>query len=482
MLPSGPKTMSTRSPLRRLSARLGLASLVGLAGCAPDLGAACKADSDCAEGVCAAGHCTQPVGAPVGDAAAAPPDFGGVRPDAAPPVVDLALPPPVGDAVLLPPGEDARVVAPDARVVSDAAPPDAAVVVVLPDDAAVVAPDAAPPPDASVCLPGAEVCNGADDDCDGAIDEDVCVHCDGAAGAPCNGCPAGAVVPAGWVCAPPGRFMMGSPAAELGRSAAETRHSVTLTRAFLLQATEVTQAEWFAVMGNRPSYFGACGEACPVERVSWYDAAEYLNRRSDAEGLERCYDLRNCVGVAGGGCRGAAQDCAGDRMCDSPDARRVADCAGYRFPTEAEWEYAARAGTQTALWSGELTEVECGVDANLRRAGWYCGNSGVDYAGGVEVGGREGLEGAHPVALKAANPFGLYDVHGGVWEWVNDVKLPYPAGPATDPTGPAAGQFRAKRGGGWYSVSQYARSAFRGQSNPEDRYPFIGFRPARTLR
>ena len=333
------------------------------------------------------------------------------------------------------------------------------------------------------CLPRPETCNGLDDNCDGQVDEGVCAQCDGGGGPPCNGCPAGTVVPAGWICAPSGAFTMGSPAAEVGRSVNETRHQVTLTHAFLLKATETTQAEWFAVMGNRPSYFSQCGDTCPVERVSWYDAAEYLDRLSVAEGLDPCYTLRGCVGTAGGGCAAGRENCAGDRMCTDPDARHVPACNGYRFPTEAEWEYATRAGTQTAFWNGALANVECTPrDATLNAVGWYCGNAGIAYPGGIEVGGRAGLEGAHPVGGKRANPWGLYDVHGGVWEWTNDIEVGYPAGAVRDPVGPAAGNYRVKRGGGWYSVSQFARSALRGRSNPEDRYPFIGLRPARTVR
>jgi formylglycine-generating enzyme required for sulfatase activity len=241
----------------------------------------------------------------------------------------------------------------------------------------------------------------------------------------------------------PGEFTMGSPATELGRFFDETQHRVTLTRAFLMKATEVTQAEWRSVTGTDPSGFDNCGDTCPVEQVSWFDAVDYVNRLSDAEGLARCY---------------------------ADDAERTfagLDCAGYRLPTEAEWEYAARAGTVTAFYTGVNTQTVCDpVDPNLDAAGWYCGNSG---------------DTTHPVGQKQPNALGLYDMHGNVFEWVNDWADAYPAGDVVDPLGPAAGDLRVFRGGSWFYAAQFARAAGRGGNFPGYRDRFTGFRPARSL-
>jgi len=250
-------------------------------------------------------------------------------------------------------------------------------------------------------------------------------------------------IPEGYVRIEPGEFTMGSPEDELGRFGDdETQHRVTVTRAFALKATEVTQAEWRAVMGTDPSGFADCGETCPVEMVSWFDAVDYVNRVSDAEGLPRCY---------------------------ADDADRTfawLDCTGYRLPTEAEWEYAARAGTQTAYHTGVNTQTGCSDDPNLNLAGWYCGNSG---------------DTTHPVGQKQVNAWGLYDMHGNVWEWVHDWGAAYPAGAVVDPAGPASGEARVYRGGSWSFDAQYARSAYRSRFTPADRFNTLGFRPSRSL-
>jgi formylglycine-generating enzyme required for sulfatase activity len=141
------------------------------------------------------------------------------------------------------------------------------------------------------------------------------------------------------------------------------------------------------------------------------------------------------------------------------------DCQGYRLPTEAEWEYAARAGTQTAFHTGGITDTVCN-DPNLDAAGWYCGNSG---------------DRTHRVGEKQANAWGLYDMHGNVFEWVQDWYAEYPAGAAVDPVGPAAGVYRVTRGGPWGSNAQYARAADRNGYSPVNRGNYIGFRPARSL-
>lgn len=223
---------------------------------------------------------------------------------------------------------------------------------------------------------------------------------------------------------PPGTFIMGSPSNEPGRDSDEGRHKVTLTRPFYMQTTEVTQGQWQAVMGENPSHFRDCGETCPVEMVSWYDTQRFIARLNAMEGSHT-----------------------------------------YRLPTEAEWEYTARSGSQTALSNGILTVTGCAYDAKLDRIGWYCGNSGYK---------------SHPVAQKQSNSWGLYDMHGNVWEWCQDWYGDYPTGPVTDPQGPASGLIRVNRGGSWWWFARFCRSANRIRYMPFDHTEDIGFRLAMT--
>ena len=230
----------------------------------------------------------------------------------------------------------------------------------------------------------------------------------------------------GYVRIEPGRFTMGSPGGAEGRDDDEVRHEVRITRAFALKKTEVTQGEWKAVMGNNPSLFKDCGDDCPVEQVSWLDTLDFLNKLSDREGLQRCYDGERFAGL---------------------------DCTGYRLPTEAEWEYAARAGT-TGDRHGPLDDVA-----------WYSGNSGFK---------------TQRVGTKRANAWGLHDMMGNVWEWTQDWYGAY-SGAASDPTGPASGELRVFRGGSWSLVARRARSAGRLRYSPAFRSDFLGFRPSRSL-
>jgi formylglycine-generating enzyme required for sulfatase activity len=258
--------------------------------------------------------------------------------------------------------------------------------------------------------------------------------------------------PRGFVRVEPGRFTMGSPSSEEGRDDSEVQHTVSISRPFWLQATEVTQGQWEAVMGTKPSYFGACGKDCPVENVSWFDAVAYLNALSKREGLEPCYTMTGCSGRAGGGC-GSEFYCAGDYQCNGV-AFVGLGCSGYRLPTEAEWEYAARAGTTAARY-GQLDAV-----------GWYDGNSGNT---------------THRVASKQANAWGLHDMLGNVWEWVQDWYASYPSGAVSDPQGPASGGRRVYRGGGWGSEARNVRAANRVRDAPALRGDDLGLRAARSV-
>ncbi|MDP6803534.1 MAG: formylglycine-generating enzyme family protein [Gemmatimonadota bacterium] len=237
-----------------------------------------------------------------------------------------------------------------------------------------------------------------------------------------------------------GSFMMGSPGAEPGRDSDEAQHEVTLTRDFYMATHEVTQEEFLAVLGTTPSYFSRGGGECPVEQVDWADAVRFCNALSDSEGRTRCYSGRGSGTV-----------------CDF-------DADGYRLPTEAEWEYACRAGTETALSIGEARELECGGDPNLDAVAWYCGNAG----------GR-----AHLAARKAPNAWGLYDMHGNVWEWCWDWYGEY-GGPEADPKGTLSGLGRVIRGGSWCFDQRDCRSASRSYGDPDFMVNRVGFRPVRT--
>lgn len=260
-------------------------------------------------------------------------------------------------------------------------------------------------------------------------------------------------VPAGYVLIPAGLFKMGSPSSEAGRFEDETQHDVEITRSFFLKETEVTQAEWKALMGNNPSRFSSCGGNCPVEKASWYDALAYCNALSKEEGLSTCYDLSKCTGTPG---------TEGYTCPDNLDFDL--SCTGYRLPTEAEWEYAYRAGTTTAFYNGGISNTE-GKDANLETIGWYDKNSDSS---------------THPAKGKAPNALGLYDMSGNIYEWTWDQYGDYPSTRQRDPKGASSGSFRVLRGGSWYDVARVARAAIRYVVSPDYRVRIVGFRPARS--
>jgi formylglycine-generating enzyme required for sulfatase activity len=212
------------------------------------------------------------------------------------------------------------------------------------------------------------------------------------------------------------------------------RHVVTLTRPFFIGTHEVTNAQWKRVMGNVPSY--AKGSGHPVEQVSWEDAVAFCNALSD--------------------------------LPEERQAGRV-----YRLPTEAEWEYACRAGTTTRFSFGD----EDTPDSRMGEYSWYLSNSGSDQQGGPD---KHAPNVTHPVGTKRPNPWGLYDMDGNVREWCSDWFRELDIGPATDPQGPAAGTDRATRGGYFSAQIWDARPARRYGSPPTTKSPWLGFRVAVT--
>ncbi len=229
----------------------------------------------------------------------------------------------------------------------------------------------------------------------------------------------------------PGSYERGSPATETGHRANETLHRVTLTRGFWLGATAVTQAQFETVMQDNPTAFA--DPRRPADNVPWFDWVRFCNLLSEREGLQPAYRID---GV----------DVVWDRAAD-----------GYRLPTEAEWEYACRAGTTTRFWAGNRT-------SELVEVAWFRANS--DWQ-------------TQPVGGKAPNPWGLYDMHGNVFEWCWDWYAPYTGDDLVDPLGAVASGRRVLRGGGWGSYSRGCRSAYRLASEPSARRAWYGARLAR---
>ncbi len=241
---------------------------------------------------------------------------------------------------------------------------------------------------------------------------------------------------------PPGTFRMGNITEHPdGNSDEKPVHEVTITQPFLMARTEVTQKKYEAVMGSNPSRFK--GPDLPVENVTWLIAVAFCNELSRQEGLAPCYS-------------GSAPNF----VCDFT-------ANGYRLPTEAEWEYACRASTETDFYTGNMANSICTpLDPALDNAGWYCGNENTKTCN---------------VAQKQPNAFGLYDMHGNVWEWCWDWYGSdfYAWGPAEDPSGPAPpGNYRVLRGGAWREHARHCRSSCRKSKAPYE-YNGLGFRVVR---
>lgn len=228
-----------------------------------------------------------------------------------------------------------------------------------------------------------------------------------------------------------GTFEMGSPEAEAWRSNDETQHTVTVSD-FYMSKYELTQKEYEDITGNNPSNFS--GENLPVENISWLDAVAYCNARSEKEGLTPVYTIDG-------------QNVSWDKSAD-----------GYRLPTEAEWEYACRAGTTTPFY---MESSPSDKDANYYGHYPYEIEDNYFSQGNLEVKPGEYRETTVSVDSFSENSYGLYNMHGNVSEWVWDYYGAYSADSQTDPTGPETGTLRVYRGGGWNDFAKNMRSAYR---------------------
>ncbi len=218
---------------------------------------------------------------------------------------------------------------------------------------------------------------------------------------------------------PSGTFMMGTPPEMAVKDTDERYHKVTLTKDFFMQTTEVTRKQWSDLMGTaqtllpKTPFFENCGDDCPIENISWNDVQEFVRRLNEQENTDK-----------------------------------------YRLPTEAEWEYACRAGSIAYFCFGDDF-------GRLGAYAWYRNNSNRQV---------------HKVGQKKPNAWGLYDMHGNVWEWCSDLKGKYPVGPVTDPTGPTEGSHHVCRGGGWRNFDGGVRSAYRDYIADNRGDNFLGFR------
>ena len=242
--------------------------------------------------------------------------------------------------------------------------------------------------------------------------------------------------------APAGSYLMGSIREDTARKPDEFLHAVSITNSYLIGQTEVPQKLYSEVMGANPSL--AKGEGMAVEQVSWIDAVTFANRLSELEGLPTCYVIE------------------GEKVLWEEGPR----CLGYRLPTEAEWEYAAKAGgvlPENIEKAGEASQYSGSYDLDV--VGWYRDNANKK---------------PHKMAGKQANDWGIFDMSGGLHEWVWDYYGPYNTKDSIDPRGERGGELRVLRGGDWYSGARKARVTSRDSAGPRLKTQYIGFRIVRT--
>lgn len=244
---------------------------------------------------------------------------------------------------------------------------------------------------------------------------------------------------------PPGKFIMGSSKKEPGHEKDEKLHEVYITKPFFMATTETTQAQWIKIMGYNPSSETNRCDKCPVESVSWNEVQVFIRKLNQKE-----------------------------------------NTSTYRLPTEAEWEYACRAYSNTAFYTGDIEGTNCKFDRYLDKAGWYCGNSGQKSP-------FYNLK-HRPVAMKLPNNFGLYDMHGNVMEWCLDsttwksffstrtgADLSIYKNGIKNPVG-RKGNKKIVRGGSYAHSVEMARSANRFFFGPKVKRPYIGFRIVKEIK
>jgi formylglycine-generating enzyme len=295
-----------------------------------------------------------------------------------------------------------------------------------------------------------------------------------------------------WIRVDEGNFVFGSNEDAPDRAAyAEEQSKVTLTRSFQMAQMEVTQYQWQQMGLALPPQFNE-GDNLPVTFVNFYEAAVYCNALSKKEGLDECYNLSSCVGKFASGGKIETPDrakvvCTEDLKCEVDDMYYCTEeihkyddwyaCPGYRIPTSAEWEYAARAGTTTHTYNGDLLpnpQNGCEEQPNLLDIAWYCYNS---------------EDQVHPVGKKRKNPWGFYDILGNVLEWTDyftdGESLDYNDGHSgedlVDPLGKKIGAWKDIRGGSWTKDGAQTRSGEQFAADETYRRKDTGLRPVRTL-
>jgi len=290
-----------------------------------------------------------------------------------------------------------------------------------------------------------------------------------------------------WLRIEAGSFIFGSPTDSPCRAAMnEDEVPVTLTHPFQIAATELTQAQWESLDLANPSY--STGANKPVTLVNLFDAAAWCNKLSRLEGLEPCYNLESCINRPDSGCISPSRGehmpgCYHDNVPETVyyctgDIHKYSDrysCPGYRLPTAAEWEYAAKAGvTETHTYGGDLhadeTLASCSEQPALEDIAWYCNNSGDEV---------------HPVGQKLPNPWGLFDTLGNVAEWTDSPAGPlnedFSAAPVTDPIGTNYDNTIEYRGQFYRRTGCLLRPSDRSNQSADQRGEIVGFRPVRTI-